>query len=91
MSDYGWAPSPDYVENANVTRLARAYGMSGLPELRARSVTGVRWYWDAVVRDLGLPFRQAYTEVLDTSPASSTLAGSSTGGSTWSMPTSKVA
>ncbi|QSE92659.1 AMP-binding protein [Rhodococcus pseudokoreensis] len=67
MSDYTWHPTDEYVENANVTRLARAHGLSGLGELRARSVADVRWYWDAVVRDLGLPFRSPYREVLDTS------------------------
>ncbi|QTJ67309.1 AMP-binding protein [Rhodococcus sp. ZPP] len=67
MSDYTWHPTDDYVENANVTRLARAHGLSGLAELRARSVADVRWYWDAVVRDLGLPFQSPYREVLDTS------------------------
>ncbi|PQP24772.1 AMP-binding protein [Rhodococcus opacus] len=67
MSDYTWHPTDDYVENANVTRLARANGLSGLGELRARSVADVRWYWDAVVRDLGLPFQAPYHEVLDTS------------------------
>ncbi|TQC50104.1 AMP-dependent synthetase [Rhodococcus sp. WS4] len=67
MSDYTWLPTDDYVENANVTRLARAHGLSGLAELRARSVADVRWYWDAVVRDLGLPFQSPYHEVLDTS------------------------
>ncbi|MFF2111494.1 AMP-binding protein [Rhodococcus koreensis] len=67
MSDYTWRPTDEYVENANVTRLARAHGLSGLGELRARSVADVRWYWDAVVRDLGLPFRSPYREVLDIS------------------------
>jgi len=67
VSDYTWHPTDEYVENANVTRLARAHGLSGLGELRARSVADVRWYWDAVVRDLGLPFQTPYREVLDTS------------------------
>ncbi|MBH0118744.1 AMP-binding protein [Rhodococcus sp. CX] len=67
MSDYTWIPTADYVDNANVTRLARAHGLGGLDELRTRSVTDVRWYWDAVVRDLGLPFQVPYREVLDTS------------------------
>ncbi|OUS91584.1 AMP-binding protein [Rhodococcus sp. NCIMB 12038] len=67
MSDYTWRPTDEYVENANVTRLARAHGLSGLGELRTRSVADVRWYWDAVVRDLELPFRSPYREVLDTS------------------------
>ncbi|MGW0025378.1 AMP-binding protein [Rhodococcus sp. NPDC003383] len=67
MSDYTWIPTTDYVDNANVTRLARAHGLGGLDELRARSVADVRWYWDAVVRDLELPFQVPYREVLDTS------------------------
>ncbi|HEY2042175.1 MAG TPA: AMP-binding protein [Jatrophihabitans sp.] len=67
MSDYTWTPSADYVDNANVTRLARAHGITGLPELRARSVADVGWYWDAVVRDLDIPFRTPYSSVLDLS------------------------
>lgn len=66
MSDYMWVPTADYVDNANVTRLARAHGLGGLDELRARSVADVRWYWDAVVRDLELPFQVPYRDVLDT-------------------------
>jgi acetyl-CoA synthetase len=65
VSDYTWMPTADYIENANVTRLARTNGLASLPELRARSVADVRWYWDAVVRDLGLPFGTPYREVLD--------------------------
>jgi acetyl-CoA synthetase len=65
VSDYTWTPTPDHVERANVTRLARANGLAGLPELRARSVADVAWYWDAVVRDLELPFREPYDQVLD--------------------------
>ncbi|MCU1657068.1 MAG: Acetate--CoA ligase [Pseudonocardiales bacterium] len=67
MSDYAWTPTPDYVENANVTRLARINGIDSLPELRARSVADIGWYWDAVVRDLQLPFRRPYTQVVDVS------------------------
>ncbi|AUM16634.1 MULTISPECIES: AMP-binding protein [Rhodococcus] len=67
MSDYTWIPTADYVDNANVTRLARAHDLGGLDELRARSVADVRWYWDAVVRDLELPFQVPYRDVLDTS------------------------
>ena len=64
---YTWTPTEDYVDNANVTWLARGHGIGSLAELRKRAVDDVAWYWDAVVRDLGLPFRQPYSEVLDTS------------------------
>lgn len=67
MTDYTWKPTTDYIENANVTRLARAHGLSSLEELRQNSVRDIGWYWDAVVRDLALPFRTAYERVVDTS------------------------
>ena len=64
-ASYTWTPTPEYVENANVTRLARAHGIGSLPELRRRSVADIGWYWDAVVQDLGLPFRSPYSAVVD--------------------------
>ncbi len=67
MTTYRWTPTSDYVENANVTRLGRAAGLEGLEELRAKSVADIGWYWDAVVRDLGLPFREPYDAVVDLS------------------------
>ena len=67
MPEYAWEPTPDYVEQANVTRLMRAHGIGSIDELRARSVADVEWYWDAVVRDLGIPFAVPYERVLDAS------------------------
>ncbi|WP_416985966.1 AMP-binding protein [Streptomyces sp. T028] len=67
MSDYVWTPTPEHIERANVTRLARAHGLASLTELRARSVADIGWYWDAVVADLGLLFRKRYERVLDLS------------------------
>ncbi|MEH0421484.1 AMP-binding protein [Streptomyces sp. B21-083] len=67
MSEYVWTPTPERIENANVMRLARAHGLASLTELRARSVEDVGWYWDAVLADLGLPFRRRHERVLDLS------------------------
>jgi acetyl-CoA synthetase len=64
---YQWNPTADYIENANVTRLARAHGLSGIDELRSRSVADPAWYWDAVATDLGLRFRAPYCSVLELS------------------------
>lgn len=64
---YTWTPSREYIERANVTRLARKHGLEGIAALRARSVADVVWYWNAVVADLGLPFSRPYERVLDTS------------------------
>jgi acetyl-CoA synthetase len=67
VTDYAWTPTPAYIENANVTRLARAHGLVSLAELRERSVRDIGWYWDAVVRDLGIPFRSPYSKTVDVS------------------------
>jgi len=65
VADYAWTPTPAYIENANVTRLARAHGLAGLAELRERSVRDIGWYWDAVVHDLRIPFRTPYAKTVD--------------------------
>lgn len=67
MTDYAWLPTPDTMEQANVTRLMRAHGIADIDELRRRSVADIDWYWDAVVEDLGLPFTHPYTAVRDSS------------------------
>lgn len=67
MSTYVWNPTPDYVERANVMRLARAHGIDSIDELRRRSTADVSWYWDAAVADLGIPFATPYESVLDLS------------------------
>ncbi len=65
MTSYQWNPTPDGIEQANVTRLARSHGLGGIDELRARSVADTAWYWDAAATDLGLRFRTPYSRVLD--------------------------
>src|SRR5919204_1515706 len=67
MTDIAWKPSAEYVGRANVTRLMRSHGIKDIGELRRRSVEDVEWYWDAVVKDLGLEFSTPYDTVLDTS------------------------
>jgi acetyl-CoA synthetase len=67
MAELAWQPTPDYVENANVTRLMRAHGVESIDELRRRSVEDMEWFWDAVVKDLGIEFTTPYERVLDSS------------------------
>ncbi|MFL5798814.1 MAG: AMP-binding protein [Actinomycetota bacterium] len=65
--DIVWSPSADYVERANVTRFMGTHGIGSYEELVKRSQDDVEWFWDAVVRDLGIEFFEPYTQVLDTS------------------------
>src|ERR1700722_1628908 len=43
----------------------RAAGGETIDELRRRSVEDIDWFWDLVVKDLGLPFDEPYTRVRD--------------------------
>jgi acetyl-CoA synthetase len=67
LTEIVWSPSEDYVERANVTRLMREIGSPSYEDLVARSQDDIAWFWDAVVRDLGLEFYEPYQTVLDAS------------------------
>jgi acetyl-CoA synthetase len=67
MAEVAWRPTPEYVENANVTRLMRAHGIDSIDELRRRSVEDIGWFWDAVVKDLPIEFSTPYEQVVDDS------------------------
>jgi acetyl-CoA synthetase len=67
VEDILWRPSEDYVEAANVTRFMRANGISSYDQLVKRSQDDVEWFWDAVVKDLGIEFYEPYERVMDVS------------------------
>src|SRR5579885_3374964 len=64
---YIWEPSADIVERARVTTFMREHGIAGWRELLRRSQDDVEWFWDAVVRHLGIEFSTPYDRVLDES------------------------
>ena len=66
-AEVAWRPTPEYVENANVTRFMRAHGIGSIDEFRRRSIEEPEWFWDAVVEDLGIEFTMPYERVLDSS------------------------
>jgi len=67
MAGIVWRPPAWLVEHANVTRLMRAHGLPSVEALYRRSVEEPAWFWDAVVRDLGIVFAEPYHTVRDTS------------------------
>jgi acetyl-CoA synthetase len=62
-----WEPSPEVVEQANVTRLARLLGAAGYAELHRISVEEPERFWSAVVADLDLELSRPWDSVLDAS------------------------
>ena len=67
MSDFIWEPTPEYIENANVTRLMRKHGIEDFNALVRRSQEDTEWFWDAAIEDLGIEFFVPYEKLLDTS------------------------
>jgi acetyl-CoA synthetase len=67
MSDFVWEPSPELVESANVTRLARRLGIERFADLLRISVEEPDSFWPAVVEDLGLEFSEPWESVVDAS------------------------
>jgi acetyl-CoA synthetase len=60
-----WRPTPEQAERSRIGRFMRTHGIATLAELQARSVADLEWYWDAVVKDLGVRWATPYTRVLD--------------------------
>jgi acetyl-CoA synthetase len=65
VSEFIWKPTPEVVEQANVTRLARKLGAGDYHELHAISVDEPDRFWPAVVEDLGIEFSQPWDVVMD--------------------------
>ncbi len=66
MTTIVWTPSAALVEHANLTRFMRRHGFATTRALYRRSVDDPEWFWDAVVRDLGIEFAEPYGAVMDT-------------------------
>lgn len=62
-----WRPTPAYIERSRLYRFMQQHGVTSFEELLARSTQDVEWFWDAVVRDLGMKWFEPYSRVLDLS------------------------
>src|SRR4051795_5676098 len=60
-------PTPEQVESANLTRLARRLGVERYHDLHRISIDEPERFWPAVVEDLGLEFSEPWTDVFDVS------------------------
>jgi acetyl-CoA synthetase len=67
VAEYVWTPTPEQVETANVTRLARRLGVERYHDLHRSSIEEPERFWPAIVDDLGLEFSEPWTEVVDVS------------------------
>jgi acetyl-CoA synthetase len=67
MQNLSWSPSPAVVEHARVTAFMREQGIDDWRQLHARAQDDIGWFWDAVVKHLGIEFFTPYERVFDDS------------------------
>ena len=62
-----WRPTPEYTERSRLKRFMGQHGIGTFDELLCRSTTDLEWFWNAVMKDLGIEFYQPYSKILDIS------------------------
>jgi acetyl-CoA synthetase len=65
--DIVWRPTPELIAASNLRRFMDGHGLGSLPELQHRSTADIAWFWDAVLRDVGIRFSEPYSRVVDLS------------------------
>src|SRR5882762_6925393 len=63
--EIAWRPTPELISLSNLQRFINAHGLGSLDELQRRSTADLDWFWNAVLKDLDIRFRQPYSRVLD--------------------------
>lgn len=67
MSKYIWTPSQDFLNNSNVARFMKKYGIKDYRELIEKSTSDIEWFWSTVEKELNIHWFRPYERVLDTS------------------------
>ncbi|MDQ6710982.1 MAG: AMP-binding protein [Candidatus Dormibacteraeota bacterium] len=62
-----WVPSDEQVRASRLWQFLASHGCQGYADLCARATRDPRWFWDAMVKDLGIVFTRPYDDVMDTS------------------------
>lgn len=70
--EIAWRPTPEIVEQANLTRFLRKHGIPGYDELMLRSTEDVAWFTQAILDFLDIRFYRPYSQVVDLSPGIAT-------------------
>src|SRR5919108_1970581 len=63
-----WSPTEEEARRSRLWRFMEKHGIAGYPELCARANRDPSWFWDALVKELGIVWSMPYRQVMDTSP-----------------------
>jgi acetyl-CoA synthetase len=62
-----WSPTDDVRSRSRLLRFIHDHGLADYDALLDRAVNDPNWYWDAVVKHLGIEWYEPYSNVLDLS------------------------
>lgn len=65
--EIAWRPTPEYRDRSRLAAFIARHHLAGLDDLLRRSVDDPRWFWRAVLDDLGIEFYEPYRDILDLS------------------------
>jgi acetyl-CoA synthetase len=69
-SEFAWKPDAAVVQRSNLFAFLGKHSIATPEQLLKRSQEQPEWFWDAMVKELGIEFSTPYTKVLDdTDPA----------------------
>lgn len=60
-----WRPTSEYIQRAHLTQFMQRHNLSSFQELIQRSGEDISWFTDAIIKYLGIQFREPYTKVVD--------------------------
>jgi acetyl-CoA synthetase len=64
-SEIVWQPDPASIASSNLKRFMDQWDIGDYAELHRRSVEDIAWFWNAVLQDLDIRFREPYSSVVD--------------------------
>ena len=62
-----WSPTEEQARNSRLWRFIQEHGCASYPELCRRAAEEPRWFWEALVKELGIVWSSPYQDVMDTS------------------------
>jgi acetyl-CoA synthetase len=63
-----WSPVEEQARRSRLWRFIEKHGATGYQDLCARANRDPSWFWDALVKELGVVWSTPYRQVMDTSP-----------------------
>src|SRR2546430_16568286 len=62
-----WSPSSEQMQSSRLWRFMRKHECATYPQLCERAARDPDWFWDALIKELGIVWSRPYHAVMDTS------------------------